>query len=59
MHIEDAKGNILETRRAARDYFPYERRMFWWDRLDQTYFVCYALWNYLTMPALLLRSDIV
>ena len=27
-------------------------------RLDQAYFAGYAFWNYLTLPALLLRPDV-
>mgnify|MGYP001061005633 CR=1 FL=1 len=37
VRIEDGGGNILERRTAARDYFPYGRRLWWWDRLDQAY----------------------
>jgi hypothetical protein len=57
--IESKDGAVLENRPAARRYFPNGRRLLWWDRLDQTYFACYALWNYSTLPALLLRDDIV
>jgi len=56
--IESKDGKILERRPAARRLFPNGRRLLWWDRLDQTYFACYALWNYLTLPALLMRDDI-
>jgi hypothetical protein len=56
--IEGKDGAIMESRPAARQYFPNGRRLLWWDRLDQTYFACYALWNYSTLPALLLREDI-
>jgi hypothetical protein len=56
--IEGRDGEMLETRASARQYFPYGRRFFYWDRQDQTYFACYALWNYSTLPALLMREDI-
>ena len=55
--IENAGGAVLAKRQNAREYFPGGRRKFWWDALDQTYFAGYALWNYLTFPALLLRAD--
>jgi hypothetical protein len=47
-----------ETRPDARSRFPYGMRLAHWDVLDMTYFLGYALWNYLTFPALLGRSDI-
>jgi hypothetical protein len=56
--IVDPAGKILETRPDARRFFPGGRRALWWDRLDQTYFAGYALWNYMVLPALLLREDI-
>jgi hypothetical protein len=56
--LENPAGDSLVRRRDARSYFPYGRRLFWWDSLDQTYFAGYALWNYLVFPALLLREDI-
>ena len=51
-------GNHDRPPGNARSFFPYGRRLFWWDSLDQTYFAGYALWNYLVFPALLLRQDI-
>jgi hypothetical protein len=57
VRLEDA-GHVLEERRNARRYFPFGRRLLRWDRLDEGYFACYALWNYLAFPALLLRADI-
>jgi hypothetical protein len=58
VRIEEEAGRLLASRTDARSYFPYGRRFFWWDDLDQAYFAGYALWNYLTFPALLLRDDI-
>ncbi len=56
--LEDPSGITIDRRDNARSFFPYGRRLFWWDSLDQTYFAGYALWNYLAFPALLLRKDI-
>jgi hypothetical protein len=58
VRIETTDGKVLDARQDARSYFPYGRRFFWWDRLDMAYFFGYALWNYLTLPALILRDDI-
>jgi len=44
---EDARSHLLRTPRPL-----------FWDALDLTYFLGYAVWNYLTLPALLLREDI-
>ena len=55
---EPARAERSAAGRNARAFFPYGRRIFWWDSLDQTYFAGYALWNYLVFPALLLREDI-
>jgi hypothetical protein len=32
--------------------------LLYWDDLDMAYFACYAFWNYLTLPALLLNDRI-
>jgi hypothetical protein len=58
VRLEDSSGNILRERKNPREKFPYGRRLFWWDILDLVYFAGYAFWNYLTLPALLLRNDI-
>lgn len=58
VRLISADGRELARRDEAYRYFPYGRRLLWWDRLDQTYFSGYALWNYLCLPALLLRDDI-
>jgi hypothetical protein len=58
VRIEDAAGNVLDSRADARRRFPWGRRLLWWDDLDLGYFAGYAFWNYLAFPALLLRSDI-
>ena len=56
--LENPQGLEIAHRPDARSFFPYGRRLFRWDSLDQTYFAGYALWNYLVFPALLLREDI-
>ena len=58
VRLEDAEGNVLQSRCDPVNMFPYGRRLLWWDALDQTYFAGYALWNYMAFPALLLRDDI-
>lgn len=58
VRLEGPDGTVLSRRDDAGRFFPYGRRLFWWDRLDQAYFSGYALWNYLCLPALLLREDI-
>ena len=58
VRIEDARGDVVASRSDPRSQFPYRRRLFWWDCLDFIYFAGYAFWNYLTLPALLLRDDI-
>ena len=58
VRIEDAAGNVIASRDDPRRFFPGGRRTFRWDRLDAAFFSGYALWNYLTFPALLLREDI-
>jgi hypothetical protein len=58
VRLEDGSGNVVERRADPKRYFPYGRRALWWDALDRAYFSAYALWNYLTFPALLLRTDI-
>ena len=56
--IERPSGEVVEERAYAREKFPYGRRLFHWDLVDVVYFTGYALWNYLTLPALLIRDDI-
>jgi hypothetical protein len=51
-------GRTLAARGDARSGFHGLRRRLWWDRLDITYFLGYLLWNELTFPRLLLRSDL-
>jgi hypothetical protein len=59
VHLENASGEVIRERKNARQYFPGGRRILYWDDLDMAYFANYAMWNYLTLPALLLREDII
>ena len=58
VRIETPDGHVVRARSDPRRLFPGGRRLLWWDALDEMYFGGYALWNYLTLPALLLRDDI-
>lgn len=58
VRLETRTGEVIAERPAARSFFPGGRRYVHWDALDLTYFLGYAAWNYLTLPALLLREDI-
>ena len=58
--IERTDGSrILRQRKDPRDYFlqypPRLRRWFWYDLLDITYFLGYALWNYMLAPFMFTR----
>jgi hypothetical protein len=59
VRLENKQGQLISERRNARDYFKINRRLFYWDDLDMSYFANYASWNYFTLPALLMREDIV
>jgi hypothetical protein len=58
VQLENTAGEVVRSRKNARQYFPGGRRIFLWDDLDMAYFANYAMWNYLTLPALLARDDI-
>jgi hypothetical protein len=51
--IERRDGEIIEERHHPRDAFAGHVWETKWDNLHLTYFVGYALWNYLTVPFLL------
>jgi hypothetical protein len=57
--LEGPGGHIITKRKNARSYFSGARRLLYWDDLDMAYFANYAMWNYLTLPALLMNSDIL
>ena len=58
VRLERADGTTIVERENARERFPYGRQLLKWDAADFAYFIGYAIWNYLTFPALLLREDI-
>lgn len=59
VRLEDSQGNTLKQRKDARSHFFHIRQQLYWDDLDMAYFANYAMWNYLALPALLMREDIV
>jgi hypothetical protein len=58
VRLEDKYDRIISKREDARRYFPYGRRLFFWDDLDMAYFANYAFWNYFTLPNLLMDCRI-
>ena len=50
-------GTLVAERQDAR-IRPYGKRLVMWDTVDIGYFFGYTMWNYLTLPSLLLRDDI-
>ena len=56
--LENKKGQTITERSNARQFFPFGRRLFYWDDLDMAYFANYAFWNYFTLPHLLMNEDI-
>jgi hypothetical protein len=57
VRIERPDGTLVEERPNARPK-ALGRKTFGWDAIDIGYFFGYTMWNYLTLPALLLRDDI-
>jgi hypothetical protein len=53
--IERRNGWVVEERSAPRAAFAGHDRNTPWDRLHLTYFIGYAMWNYLTAPFLFTR----
>jgi len=58
VRIEAAGGQVIHSRMNAGRSLSGRRRRLWWDELDKAYFVACALWNDLTLPALLLNREI-
>jgi hypothetical protein len=58
VYLQNDEGKIVAERKNPRKYFPYGRRLFYWDDLDMAYFANYAFWNYLTLPNILMNKDI-
>ena len=56
--IEDRGGRVLAERDNPRASFRRIRKQVHWDHLDSVYFAGYAVWNYITSPYLLCRSDV-
>jgi hypothetical protein len=57
--IEQADGQVLEERSDPRASFRGHVRSTPWDRLHLTYFIGYAIWNYLSAPFLFSREGFV
>jgi hypothetical protein len=55
VRLVDEKGTFINERKHPRTYFPFGRRLFYWDDLDMTYFANYAFWNYFCLPKLLMK----
>jgi hypothetical protein len=53
--IERRDGEVVEERSNPRDAFKGHVRETPWDRLHLAYFLGYAIWNYVTVPFLLLE----
>jgi hypothetical protein len=61
VRLERGDGEVIASRAEPRaEFFGRSglRRNLRWDALDATYFAGYAMWNYLSFPALLLRPDV-
>jgi len=58
VRLENVADEVIQTRKNAQRYFPGGRRFLFWDDLDMAYFANYSMWNYLTLPSLLLCRDI-
>jgi hypothetical protein len=57
VRLERPDGTLVEERPDARPK-AYGGKFFAWDAIDIGYFFGYTMWNYLALPALLLRDDI-
>jgi hypothetical protein len=51
--VEDGQGNVTDERNAPRASFAGHVLATQWDKLQELYFISYAMWNYLTTPFLL------
>jgi hypothetical protein len=58
VRLENENGEIVAVRKNARQYFPFGKRLLYWDDLDMAYFANYAFWNYFTLPKLLMNDKI-
>jgi hypothetical protein len=57
VRIETHDGKVIDERANGRPN-PYGRNLVTWDTLEIGYFFGYTMWNYLTLPNLLLRDDV-
>lgn len=55
VEIRDSAGTVLESRSNPRAAFGFGRHSLYWDAMDFAYFCGYAMWNYTTLPFLLIR----
>ena len=58
VEITDGDGAVLQTRTDPRSGFAHPKPWTRWDALDFAYFSGYAMWNYLTLPFLLLEPGV-
>jgi hypothetical protein len=56
VRIETDDAEVVERRDDPRPLFKKLRRQLRWDDLDLLYFSGYALWNYVSLPFVLLRG---
>ncbi|WP_059018932.1 hypothetical protein [Mycobacterium sp. M26] len=57
VEILDAAGAVVESRDNPRDAFR-SGRVLRWDAIDFAYFCGYAMWNYLSLPFLLVAPGV-
>jgi hypothetical protein len=55
--LEASDGSILKEYKQTRSSFKDHIRTTQWDDLQLTYFISYAMWNYLSIPYLFIRPD--
>jgi len=58
VRLENTNGTTIAERINPRNFFPYGRKLIYWDDLDMAYFANYAFWNYFTLPNLLTNNSI-
>lgn len=61
VRLETSEGEVIGSRDDPRAAFfgaPGLRRNLRWDALDTAYFAGYAMWNYMTTPFLLTRTEV-
>ena len=58
IEITDSDGTVLQTRTDPRSAFAHAKPWTSWDAVDFAYFCGYAMWNYLTLPFLLVQPGV-